>query len=433
MIAPLKTSLQSLASTVSRFPLPAIFSIAFCAVFICMVHEYTLYSNYLPVLFCGFFWFLGFKLLTESRKWGYKFYYAASIPIFLAMAAWILNTKSMLSFLYLGLFLSIFIAPFLSRKPNSMQLWAFSYHVWVRIFLAALATLILWLGASAILASLHPLFDIRFDYKIYLDAISVAAFLFAPIFTMADIPERFDISRDKYPQVIRLILSYILVPLLLIYSLILYVYIAKIIVMWSLPNGGVAYLVSAFGCAGVIVYLACYPLKEEMGIIRFYNRYFFKILLAPMALLALAIGLRIFEYGVTESRYAILLCLIWLMLSGMSVLLYNNEHAPKLIVLSAVVLLITASFGPWSAYNMSGNSQAHRLKLVLEKNHILPGKPAKRLDDADRHDITSIMQYMVNTHKTEFIKPWLGLKVDGKSADTILHEMGIGAKRKHKN
>lgn len=53
-------------------------------------------------------------------------------------------------------------------------------------------------------------------------------------------------SRYESNRILEILLNYIVAPALLIYTAILYLYMAKILVTWSLPEGGVAYLVFGF-------------------------------------------------------------------------------------------------------------------------------------------------------------------------------------------
>lgn len=174
----------------------------------------------------------------------------AGTAIFLIMA-WHLHTAQdaliPFSFLGPGLLLSIFIAPFLSKQASNTQIWVFNYHLWSRICFTVLAAIVLYLGLAAIIASLDFLFGVKFYRAIYEDVWLVVVTLFSPILAMAGIPQQFDTIEEPYPKAIRIILSHITLPLLLIYVVILYCYAIKILITWDLLKGGVAYLVSAFG------------------------------------------------------------------------------------------------------------------------------------------------------------------------------------------
>ena len=143
----------------------------------------------------------------------------------------------------------------------------------------------------------------------------------------------------------------------------LYAYAAKIIITWALPKGGVSYNISLFSCFGIITYLISYPLHNETGIIKFFARIFFKILLLPLALLSTSIGIRVYEYGITESRYMVMLCTAWLILSCIFSFTKYKKNIIKFIYISIVTLLLIAAFLPLSTNKtIEINNQEQKLK-----------------------------------------------------------------------
>ena len=104
----------------------------------------------------------------------------------------------------------------------------------------------------------------------------------------------------KGRHILTLTADYVLTPTLLIYTVILYAYMLRIIIQWKLPDGGVAYLVGGF----VSVALLC-RLLQELLVKRnydWYYRFFPYVAVGPLVLLWIGIARRIGEYGLTEMR-----------------------------------------------------------------------------------------------------------------------------------
>ena len=365
--------------TVFRFPLPCLFSLLFTIVSIVEVKEN---EKILKTLFCGMFWFIALKLFAESIKWNFKRYYAIGIITFLAIIYQLCFYNSgFVTFYFLGsgLFLSIFIAPFLNKKSSNDQIWTFNYRLWSHIFFTVLAAIILFLGIILIPASLKFLFEINFNEKIYLDIWIIVAAFFAPIVAMSGIPDKYDMVEQEYPSAYRIILAYIIMPVLCIYTVVLYGYIIKILIDWSLPKGGVVYLISIYSSISIVAYLASYPLHNVHGIIKLFSTHFFKILLLPLVLLSIAIGFRVNEYGFTEERYTILIYLGWFTISSFFILTKYRHQALKFIFITISALLILASFGPWGGFSVSSSSQIGRLKKLLKKTTWLQKIKYKKL------------------------------------------------------
>ena len=152
---------------------------------------------------------------------------------------------------------------------------------------------------SGIIGSIDFLFvkgDIPKDVYTYPSAL--IGFVLTPLLCCLFISE--DLMDLKGKRFISVLVDYLLTPALLIYTLILYLYILRILFQWQLPDGGVAYLVGSF----IAVALACRLLQELLEVRHFdwFYKYFPYIALAPLALLWAGVLRRVCEYGLTESR-----------------------------------------------------------------------------------------------------------------------------------
>ena len=106
---------------------------------------------------------------------------------------------------------------------------------------------------------------------------------------------------------LEMLLNYIVTPALLIYAAILYLYMAKILVTWTLPEGGVAYLVFGFTLFALAVQ-ALQPLLQKRMYDWFFDR-FSLISLPTQVLFWIGVLRRTGEYGLTEPR-------VYLLVSG---------------------------------------------------------------------------------------------------------------------
>ncbi len=436
----LRNILGETRAAIRRFPIPALCCLLFCAISLETFNFHSENARYLSILFCGCFWFIAVTLFAESRRWSVLKQYALGIPVFAGMTAGLYTTpEPMFPFWFLGggLFCLMFIAPFLTREHwQGERIWVFSYHLWARIFFTLLAALVLFLGAIAIISSLKYLFGLPVPHDIYGDIWLTVATLFSPLLAMSGIPRRFDETEAAFPKPDRLILSYIAIPLLLVYALILHCYAAKIALIRDLPEGEIGWLVTAYACAGIAVWLASYSLRRSGGVIGFFHRRFFLLLPVPLALLAVGISVRIHAYGFTEERYALVVCLLWLLICA-AAHMARIRNVPGMIILSLSILLMASSFGPWGAVAVSERSQVARLIVLLEKHHILTdGKiaPAKdTLSGQERSEISAQVHYLVRTKKLEHLRQWFAampdahIHVDTRYFDVnrVMKDMGV--------
>lgn len=107
-------------------------------------------------------------------------------------------------------------------------------------------------------------------------------------------------------RILEMLLNYIVTPALLIYAAILYLYMAKILVTWSLPEGGVAYLVFGFTLFALAVKALQFLMRK-----RLYDWFFdrFSLISLPTQLLFWVGAIRrTSEYGLTSPRIYLLVC-----------------------------------------------------------------------------------------------------------------------------
>jgi hypothetical protein len=210
-------------------------------------------------------------------------------------------------------------------------------------------------------------------------------------------------------------------PLLLVYLVILYAYLAKITIEWSWPQGWVSGLIFGFASTGISAYLLLYPIRErvEDRWIQIAARWFWIVMVPLIVVLLLAIWRRVSEYGITESRYFALGLGVWL--TAMVVyFLASKTRSIKVIPSSICVLALLTSFGPWGVFQVSERSQADRLQGLLTQHHLLAnGKVQKaqgEVPSADAGQISSIVRYLHEFHGYERIQPMFNENLKRDSA-----------------
>lgn len=408
----------SLAATLKRFPASALCAALFTAV--AMLDTY--FQGYAPLtervlflLFSACFGFIALTLLVESRRTSRAVSYGAGVLAGAAITYWAFSGVNtiQLQLMAAASVLLMYVSPYLKLGSNNDQMWTFCYRLSLRIAFTFLAAVVLYLGLVLVV------YGVKFlllgggsdSGKIYMHMWLAVACLFSPLFAMAGIPSRFDDTEETYPKYMRLLFTYIVLPLWLAYIVILYLYIGKTLFQMALPKGEVAYMVSIFGGITVAIYLKGYPLfrKGEKGIAAFFAANAFNLLVAPLLLLAVSIFTRISDYGVTEERYLLVLIFLWLC-SAVVIRRKDDARAPRRILLAALALMVIASFGPWGMSSVSTRSQLARFETLLISNGVLVDgkavKPQKEIAFSEAGRISDGIDYFVDNDKEEALRPW---------------------------
>ncbi len=422
--SPVRNLLSGLMRAPLRFPVPLACAAAWAAITIAHQHRFdelprTIAEAWQVFLISGLFLSLAATLFAEGRGWNrlrsLGLAGAALVPPALAVfvnggnSAW--ESPGFYLLVPGGILLAI-VAPFLRRGATDRAIWDFNLTSWLSVLFGLIVAIGLTLGTMGVLGGLEVLFDLSIAGKIYEDVWIVCLSVIWPWQTLAGIPGECDAPTDAAPpRWTEYVASWLLVPLAIVYMLLLYGFAAKVLVSWELPRGTVGWLCGGFVAFGLAVWSAAWPFGESGNrTTRVYQRYLHYGLIVPVILLAVAIGARIAEYGITEKRYALTLLALWLC----GIVIYGIVARPARLAVapaSLAALLILGSLGPWGATAVSLRSQLGELESLLAEAGILVEgriKPDQGLADQKQvRRITDIVDYMRRSGKLEDLNAWL--------------------------
>ena len=255
---------------------------------------------------------------------------------------------------------------------------------------ALLVAGILYLLYAAIVYTIKSLFDI--PHKTWDGWYEQAALLLfcvlAPVlfFAMEDRPASVEIRRFW-----AVLLNWVLTPALLIYTVILYVYAAKILFTWNLPKGGVAIMVTVF----FVVFLLTKMLQmltEPQPFKWFYDR-FGLFVLPLLALFWTGVARRLADYGLTESRYYLLLVGA-LMTACVLVFLFRNRRGYFALAAGALaVVLLTVLVPGLRGERIAQRAQIQRVRTIATQLDRLNDDGTLRLPEPDPTDTLNMEEH----------------------------------------
>lgn len=237
-----------------------------------------------------------------------KVYWVCWLPIvplalWPGLEAWYGTTGCILTFAVL-----VPLALLLCRRAVRNERFVRDAAVWLRAGVLALLFANVALGLfCAILYSTTYIFGLQGAWVDHLamDALIFSeSLLFASLFLMMS--DRWCGSTFVGNRILTVLLNYIVTPAVLIYTAILYLYMLRILATWSLPDGGVAYLVFWFTLL-VLAVKAFQQLLEKRLYDWFFDR-FSLISLPTQVLFWVGVVRRTSEYGLTEPRVFLLVC-----------------------------------------------------------------------------------------------------------------------------
>jgi hypothetical protein len=442
--------------TFRRFPFVVIDAgIGTIAALILVDHEgpaqSTILFNILFAAILGIPLLITISLTAEKRKWKLSMSVLAQIIGLLALMAYAWSVPSDLAdapnihllrllMIAIGLHLFVAVAPYVGTGDTN-GFWNYNKTLLLRSLTAILYAMALNAGLAIALAALDHLFGIDISGKRYAELWILINGIFTTWFFLGGIPEQLDDleGSTEYPKGIKIFAQYILLPLVIVYLIILYTYLGKILIAWDWPQGWVSRLILGFSTVGMLMHLLFYPIRDHVENIWVKSalRWFYLVMVPLVIMLLFAVSRRVSEYGITEGRYIAVATGIWLAVIVLY-FIFSRGKSIKVIPGSLGVVSMLICFGPWGAFDVSETSQVARLKELLTNSSILVDGTVRPADKSvpfeQTKEISSIIGYLHDIHGYDRIQPWFreSIRVDStggssacKDPSLITKMMGI--------
>jgi hypothetical protein len=352
------------------------------------------------------------KLIVEKFK--LVFLHRIVIDIFLAIFLVIyhhfspkdVNSEFMIKFMLLNISFYLFftLIPYIFNRENYSR---YVLKLITNMLITLLYSFVLYLGINAIVFTVEKLFELDFSNEIYFDIFIIIFGLFSVTHFLSNLlPIDEDIDNEYYPTIWKILFIYIITPLLSIYTIILYAYFIRLVIIKEFPINMLGNLVVWYGLLSVIILFFINRIKKSNEYIKGFYKYFPVIIILPLVMLFVAIGGRISDFGITPSRYFVVISGLWVF-GNMLYLFFSKNFKSKILVISAIFVLLISSYGPQSAFSLSIKNQNNRFENVLTELNMLKDRhiiSRNDLTDNEERSINEFIQYFERYHSFDKVK-----------------------------
>jgi hypothetical protein len=402
----------NLKETITRFPMTIVFLSSLSTVMFLIIEDYSsldidLLSRYMFAGIFGAFLATTVRFMMEryeNLKNSFLFYgltILLTIGYFYFMTDDKVDNKMLIHLLVISF--ALFAAYlYLPSSKNALNFGNVALAHFKSAFTAILYGIVLYVGIAAIIGAIDILlYDV--DYKSYAHAANIIFIFFTPLYYLSLLP-KFN-SRDEnddakkeisftYPRFLDILVSYITIPLITAFTAVLIIYFIKILATGVWPVGQVGPMVLGYSAAGYFIYILSSNLNNKFSVL---YRKLFPLILIPLVVMQMVSSyIRIDAYGITESRYYVVLFGIFSIVCAL-VLIFDKKKNPNTIVLLSAVFALMSIIPPVDAFTVSKNSQERRLTEILIRNKMIAdGEIVKKTDIStdDMFEITNISNYM---------------------------------------
>jgi len=420
----LKTVVAQFKELFFRFPVATLFCVLSFLIFVGEVADWDILyeiemQSAVMVSTLGFVLSLCAGIFAEDKEWKSwrKRIDVLVIPLMVGYFFWLIQNNEIshingiAHIIFSLVAMSLLSIASFSTTKSPIILWQYNVKMLWQLLLATICAVIFFSGFALALSAVQVLFDILSSGRSmgYLSAFFFSLFL--PLFFAAGIPTKTQIHEAKKFPVLKIIGQYILIPILATYLIIIYAYGLKILFIWELPKGMLSWLILVSSGAGLLIFFMLHNLyvTKATKISTLFGKWFFYLKLPLLGLLFLAILRRVADYGITESRYYVLLAACWLL--GITIyIIISKGRTVRPIIISFIIVALCSLVGPWSVFSVSQKSQYNRLEKILAENDLLEnGKfsndSTRVISKAVSAECKDIFYFFASKNNVEYLQP----------------------------
>lgn len=266
-----------------------------------------------------------------------------------------------------SLLLSLFFLSFFKEKDNIAS-WNFTMNILVNLFICHFIGEVMWGGFSLLLSSFNFLFHIDFDSKWYMVIGVLTGLLLSSWLFLGRIPNG-ENKHDRTPVdsgFLNAVMRFLFLPLVGLYTIVLYIYAIQILVKWELPNGWMSWLVVASMVGLIIIEFGLYPVRKAQNrkADNLIARYLPVAILPLLLLMTVGIIRRFNDYGITINRLYLITLNLWFYFVCITLFQTKARRINWITISFALIFLLTSAF-PINYFSITRNCMDSKIRKML--------------------------------------------------------------------
>lgn len=247
---------------------------------------------------------------------------------------------------------------YLSHRKSGVEFAEYMLHVLTNLCVTTAVYLVLYIGVSLVLTVVDTLFLDSWGALGTTGSILVTGLYYVPccIMSLRNMDSEIDKAPGKY------LLRDVITSLTIFAMMIVYAYLFKILLLWEIPSNEVFGIITGIFCFGMPVWVMDDYYQDETRYMRILQKF-------PYALIPLipvqtyAMGVRIYEHGMTPSRYMGMLMII-IEIAVLAIWHFCRESMERVLLVLGMCVIVA-----FLAPGVNSNSLSDRWQRVFLENY----------------------------------------------------------------
>ncbi|WP_338471497.1 DUF4153 domain-containing protein [Niallia sp. XMNu-256] len=268
---------------------------------------------------------------------------------------------------------------------------------------------VLYIGFAIIITAIDQLI-FSIDYKTYSHAANLIFILFTPMYFLSLIPifpgnqnqdqEKVKHQTDRIiklsspPKFFEILISYIIIPLIAVFTVILLIYILQNIGGEFWRDNLLEPMIVTYSITVIVVYLLASEIENKFTLL--FRKILPKILVPIVLFQMISSILSLSDTGITHTRYYVILYGLFAAIAG-GCLSFLPVRQNGIVAALLILFSLFSILPPVDAFTISKSSQIEIVEKVLVENNMLENytiQPNGNITNEDKKIITGAMNYL---------------------------------------
>lgn len=207
-------------------------------------------------------------------------------------------------------------------------------------------------------------------------------------------------TEGESSKFIETVISFVLLPLTALATIIIYIYMLKILVLRQIPQNSIYRIIAGLFVVAFPVWVMTYEYKQKSKFIEVFSKIMPIAFIPLIGLQIYSIGARIGENGITPVRYMGVMFIIFEIVAIVLSIINKRKYLTNAVLVAAGLLAITTILPVVNMEEISNYNQASRLKNAWRE-----GESFTSLSSEEKATASSAYRYLLRQENSEKYLP----------------------------